>query len=307
MRELSILIPARNEEFLERTIEDIFSHIEGKTEVLVALDNWPDAPDIKGRPHLKVIRTKLGQRGATNALARLSEAKYVMKLDAHVTLSPGFDLAMMEDMQDDVTLVPALMNFRPYEWVCVNKHRRYQNKKPAQCDQCEETDLAKDIIWQIVPKPFMTDFYLDTDLIFQYCLQQSPTLLNETMAIQGSGFMMTRDKYWELDICGEEFGSWGQQGAEVALKTWLSGGKVLATKKAFMGHWFRQMDEFPYQRDMDQVAHANTHCKELFLTNSWPKQKRSLQSLVRQFNYPGDWSEPRLAELVSPLNKLGVV
>ncbi len=50
--------------------------------------------------------------------------------------------------------------------------------------------------------------------------------LVETMSLQGSCFMMTRKKYWELDICSEDFNSWGQQGVEVACKTWLSGGKV---------------------------------------------------------------------------------
>ena len=40
--DLSILIPARNEMFLKNTIEDIFTNIEGKTEVIAILDgNWP--------------------------------------------------------------------------------------------------------------------------------------------------------------------------------------------------------------------------------------------------------------------------
>jgi len=33
------------------------------------------------------------------------------------------------------------------------------------------------------------------------------------------------------NICDEEFGSWGSQGLEVAIKTWLSGGKVMVSHK----------------------------------------------------------------------------
>ena len=35
LMDLSILIPARNEIFLTRTIQDILEHVEGNTEVIV--------------------------------------------------------------------------------------------------------------------------------------------------------------------------------------------------------------------------------------------------------------------------------
>ena len=38
--DLSILIPARNEEFLNRTVQDILENIEGNTEVIVVLDGY---------------------------------------------------------------------------------------------------------------------------------------------------------------------------------------------------------------------------------------------------------------------------
>ena len=43
--DLSILIPARNEMFLARTIEDILTNIEGNTEIIAILDGcWADPP-----------------------------------------------------------------------------------------------------------------------------------------------------------------------------------------------------------------------------------------------------------------------
>ena len=38
MKDLSILIPARNEQFLKRTIDDILENIEADTEIIAVLD-----------------------------------------------------------------------------------------------------------------------------------------------------------------------------------------------------------------------------------------------------------------------------
>jgi hypothetical protein len=80
--------------------------------------------------------------------------------------------------------------------------------------------------------------------------------------------MLTRDKYWELNICDEEtFGSWGSQGIEVAVKTWLSGGRVLVNHRTYYAHMFRTQGgdfSFPYQISGRQVAAAKAQAKEVF-------------------------------------------
>lgn len=289
MKDLSILIPARNEEFLIQTIDDIFRHKEGNTEVLVGLDGWDC--DIEPREDLTIIKVDnlIGQRAMMNKLAGLSDAKYVMKVDAHCSFSQGFDVALMEDCADDVTIVPVLLNLYAYDWMCRNGHKQYQGVKPKVCERCGDKKWIKSLVWRVIPRPVCQSFLLDKDLVFQYAPIQPEETIIETMAIQGSGFMLTREKYWELGIADEEFGSWGQQGAEVSLKTWLSGGRVLCSRKAFMGHLFRTTDDFPYKRDMKQVDHANAYCKELFLNNKWDKQTRPIEWLIEKFDYPCDW------------------
>ena len=47
MRDLSVLIPARNELFLKPTVEDVLSHAHADTEIIVIADGgWP----IEGLP-----------------------------------------------------------------------------------------------------------------------------------------------------------------------------------------------------------------------------------------------------------------
>lgn len=298
MAKLSILIPARQEEFLQRTLDDVFEKITGDTEVIVALDNWDDPPQLKPNDKLRVITTKAGQRGATNALARLSESKYVMKLDAHVCMSKGFDERMMEDMQNDTVIVPALANLHAYNWVCEKGHRNPQGKI-EKCNQCEATEFRKEVVWQIVHKPLRSNFYFDTALHFQYSKDDVVGLVTETMSIQGSCFMANRDKYFELNLCDEAFGSWGQQGTEVACKTWLSGGRVLATKKAFYGHQFRVTEGFPYENPVPKILETQVYSRNLFLKNNWLLQKKPIQWLIEKFEYQGDWTKDKVKELCS--------
>ena len=100
MADLSILIPARNEEFLARTVADILEHIEGDTEIIAVLDGaWADPPvPDDDRVNLIHHSQSVGQRAATNEAARMSEARYVMKVDAHCAFDQGFDVKMMDAM-----------------------------------------------------------------------------------------------------------------------------------------------------------------------------------------------------------------
>src|SRR3990167_4497085 len=253
---LSILIPARNEEFLQKTIDDVFEHSETDTQVLVGLDGWHTK--IKKRPNLRIFRksSPIGQRAMQNYLARQSNAKFLMKLDAHCSLSQGFDKAMIEIMEanPNIVLVPALGNLHVYDWLCPKSHRTYQGKVDK-CSQCDSTKLVKDLVWKIESKLY-SDFYFDKDLIFQFGDVDNFEMLHETKAIQGSGFLVSRKNYFDWNLCDESWGSWGQAGIEMILKVWNNGSRVMCTRKAFMGHMFRKIDEFPYERDDKQIARA---------------------------------------------------
>lgn len=305
MSELSILIPARNEPFLQKTVEDILEHMEGDTEVLVGLDGylpeWVRPIDLNPVYESAIkyfhLKDSIGQRAMTNHLARLSTAKYLMKTDAHCSFSQGFDVEMMKDMQENRTLIPVLLNLHVYDWVCPAGHRTYQGKVDK-CSQCDNRDLRQEMVWEPKHRPILSNFAFDSNMVFQHIAEQSPEALNETMCIQGCGWMVTREKYWELDLSGEEFGSWGSQGVEVSCKTWLSGGECVCTKNAYMGHLFRSEEEFPYQRDMKQVDHANAHARDLFLNSKWPKAQRKLSWLIEKFNYPCDWTPEKVKELI---------
>lgn len=298
--DLSILIPARNEMFLSRTVEGLLKNKRGKTEILVGLDGeWAD-PQINDHPDVRIVHygISIGQRAMTNQSARLSTAKYVMKLDAHCDVDEGFDVKMMEDMEDDMTMVPVMRNLHAFDWVCPNGHRRYQGPSGV-CIECGKP-THRDILWKAKESPRSTSFRFDKTLHFQYFGQYkkiqdaSGSHLVETMSLQGSCFMLTRQKYWELNICDEAHGSWGQQGVEVALKTWLSGGRVICNKKTWYAHMFRTQGGdfgFPYRLSGNQVEKARKYSRDLWLNDKWDKAIHPLSWLIDKFAPVPDWGD----------------
>lgn len=257
---LDIIIPARNEMFLSQTVEDILKNKRGATRILVGLDGaWAD-PVIKDHPDVTVLHytESIGQRAISNQLARLSTAKFVMKCDAHCSFDEGFDVKMMNRMQDNYTMVPVMRNLWAFDWKCYGCGiRTYQGPTPEKC-KCGSKNIKRKMIWKGKDNPQSTSYCFDSEPHFQYFKEWTKTNeyqeqlksgLTETMSLQGSCFMMTRDKYWELNICDEEFGSWGSQGIEVAVKTWQSGGKVLVNHDTWYAHMFRTQGGdfgFPY-------------------------------------------------------------
>lgn len=304
MPDLSILIPARNEMFLVNTINDILQHMRGDTEILVGLDGEWSEDSIEDNPRVKIVYVpqSIGQRAMTNLLCRISKAKYVMKLDAHCSLDEGFDVKMVEAFRelpdgDSVTMVPAMSNLHAFDWVCPDGHRRYQGPS-GPCEECGK-ETHRDIIWKRNRKrPISTSYRFDNTLHFQYfpeLKRRQIGELPETMSIQGSCFMLTRDKYWELNICDEEFGSWGQQGVEVACKTWLSGGRVVCNTRTMYLHLFRTQGKdfgFPYHNPVEKIEHARQYSRELFMNNKWPQAIHSFEWLIEKFAPVPGWHDP---------------
>ncbi len=320
MKDISVVIPASNPNgiFIIKTIESILNNIQADTEVIVVYNGaWPDPviPQYKRSDLVTLVHytEKIGQRAAINAGVRLSKAKYILKCDAHCAFDNGFDIKMLEAFKitgDNVTMVPVMKNLHAFDWVCPNGHRRYQGPSgPCQArlpdgQECGK-ETQRDILWNAKPSPNSISYCFDSTPHFQYFGEyakrpESQGDITETMSLQGSCWMLTRDKYWELGVCDENFGSWGSQGIEVACKTWLSGGRVLVNKKTWYAHMFRtQGGDFSFSHPIsrDDVEHAKSFARNLFFNNQWPLQKRPLSWLVEKFWPVKGWTEEDLKKL----------
>lgn len=300
--DLSVIIPARNEEWIVDTIEDVLKNMRGDTEVIAILDGyWPD-PAIKDNPRVKIIHhtESIGQRQATNEGVRLSEAKYIMKLDAHCGLDEGFDVKMMNEMQYDWTMIPRMYNFHVFDWKCMKcGDRRYMGPIPTSCPKCDNTnDFKKKKIW----KPRLSrrsDFMrFDNTLHFQYWKQQERQEqykgeLADQMCCIGACWMMDRKRYWELGGMDEGHGSWGQMGVEIACKTWLSGGRQVVNKKTWFSHMFRTQSGFGFPYPNPGTG-ARKYSRKMWFNNRWPGQVHKLSWLLEKFWPIPGWEDKDL-------------
>jgi len=288
--------------FLAKTIENILENMQGDTEIIAVLDGaWADPP-IKDHPQVNLIYhpVSVGQRAATNDAAKIARGKYVMKLDAHCAVGPGFDVILVKDMQPEYTIVPLMHNLHAFDWVCKCGWRKYQGPTPDKCPECGG-EVEREIIWKPKPSPKSTAMRFDSDLHFQYWSgykSKQKGELVETMSLLGACWMLERERYFELNICDEAHGSWGQQGTEVACKTWLSGGKLLCNKKTWFAHMFRTQGGdfgFPYKLRGKDVKKARDYSKSIWRADKpdemplWDKAIHPLSWLIKRFAPVPGW------------------
>lgn len=301
--DLSILIPARNEMFLYKTVDNILETIEGDTEIIIVADgNWP-IPPVKDDPRVKMIyhSKSIGQRAATNEAAKLSFAKFIMKCDAHCSFDKGFDVKLMQDCQHDWTMVPRQYNLHAFDWVCKCGNRKYQGPTPDKCEKCGEK-MEREILWERRPHTSNDFFYFDKELHFQYWNDYKERVskkeeLVETMSLLGACWMMHRDRFWELDGCDEAHGSWGQMGTEIACKTWLSGGRLIVSRKTWFAHMFRtQGGDFGFPYPNPGVRAARNRSQELWVKNKWDKTKYPLSWLIDKFAPVPTWEKKEVTK-----------
>ena len=301
MTELSVLIASRSEMFLSRTIQDVLANAEGDTEVIAILDGQWAEPPIPDNPRVTLVYhpESIGQRAAINEAAKLSSAKYIMKLDAHCTVDHGFDTKLMADCEPDWTVIPRSYNLHAFDWQCQKcGNRTYQGPKPVECKKCDNTtEFEMVVMWKPRLHKRLDFAYFDKELrynpnwrVYEKRPQAQGDIV-DVMCSVGACWFMHRDRYWEMGGLDENHGSWGQCGVEIACKSWLSGGRQVVNKKTWYSHLYRTQPGFgfPYRQSGQQVEHARAYSRQLWMENKWEKAVKPLSWLIDKFSPVPGW------------------
>lgn len=272
---VSIIIPARNEEYLEKTIRNILENATGEIEVIAMLDGYIPDPQIvidDDRVQFHYLPESIGQRAAINEGVRRSTGEFIMKLDAHCALAKGFDEVLSTQCGKDILMVPRMYNLDVENWQ-PKWHKRTDYMLIENVDGCPRMAYFDHSPYRHQP---------DNNL-----------MIDETMCILGACFFMDKETYWKWGGCDERHGGWGQQGVEMACKAWLSGGKLLVNKNTWFAHYFRggSGPGFPYPLSGKDVDIARAHSIDLWLNNKWELQKYSFKWLLNKFGYTDTWEE----------------
>jgi cephalosporin hydroxylase len=270
---LTVIIPARNEEHLERTIINVLANSRGETNIIVVLDGYLPDPQIHtgdARVTFLHFPESIGQRQAINEAARRTTSKYIMKLDAHCAVDIGFDVELMEAAEVlgyNVTQVPRMYNldidtFLPK----IHKLTDYMY-----IGLRENGELR-------------AEYYTGSEYKRKH---RNDKKIDDIMCCMGPCFFIEREYFWETGGCDESHGGWGSQGIEVACKAWLSGGRLVVNKNTWFAHWFRGHIGFPYPLSGRTVEDARKYSKDLWLNNKWEKAILPFQFMLDKFKPPG--------------------
>lgn len=310
----SVLIPARNEIFLQRTIDDVLDNARGDTEVIAVCDGYK--PDLRERKGLRIIHneTAIGQRQATNQAARESNAKFIMKLDAHCSVDEGFDVKLASHCEYDWTVLPAMRHLEAFRWVCSCGQTFPQGPEP----NCHEVTM--EVLWRVRPGRVTEFMFIDPELRARYfdgpAKREYPWTdhyakhaagdICDVMVGMGPGWFMHRDRYWELGGMDESHGSWGQMGVEIALKAWLSGGRHVVNRTTWFSHLFRTKPGFswPYKITDAEIDKARAYSKDLWLNDKWPMAKRPFRWVIDKFAPVPGWKAQKPAAVGDALTVL---
>jgi len=217
---LSVIIPSYKDPLLFKTIESILENSEGEIEIIVVLDGyWPTAPMIQDdRVRFIHLGGNRGMKEAINAGVAVSTGEFIMRTDEHCSFGKGFDVILTKDCQPN--------------WIVTA--RRYF------------LDPEK---WEVMDIPYIDYEQLVTQTIgnakkytgfpwTQRTKKRADKMIDETMAMQGSMWVMTRS-WWDKvigNLISGPYGTHYQDQHEMIFKTWKAGGKMMLNKNTWFAH-----------------------------------------------------------------------
>ena len=298
MSKVSILIPARGEtpQNLGRTLDSIWNNATGDYEVIVGFDgsiNYPLVQDQWPKMDISVVAFPrvVGIKTNINALASMATGKYLYKSDAHCAFGKGFDEILKADMQDDWIMMPRF-KILTSDWQIQKKNGEVEFYDYFYLC-CPFTDPRGFRFKAGGHWPERTKERLNGH---PEALLESHPHLDETPQIHGSGWMMTRDYYFDtlhgfpnIDPHGH-----AQEPIWLALKAWLAGGKVIVNKKTWYAHMHQQGNKRGYHMDRAQENRSYKLAADFFVGDTWFEgKKHNLEWFVDKFmpmpTWPDDW------------------
>lgn len=289
---LSIIIPTYHEPYLNQTIESLLKNAERDIEIIPVLDGWkPDIP-LPQDSRVKILHLEQnnGARGATNKGIAASIGEFIMKIDAHSAIGPGFDKVLCESCAENWLMVP-----RKYTLDIDNWQPDY--KRPM----VDYTYLSFPI-----ESSWGFGFYARDWIRKRWERSGDPKYdIDDIMTLQASCWVANRkyfmDHIYPLDDRSETYGSIAQDQQELALKYWLKDGEVKINKKTWHAHlgkrWYHYSKRVfvrTHKKDA-QYLKGNTWGTWHWLNNEEPGIIHPFSWYIEKFwpvpEWPDNWQE----------------
>lgn len=292
---LSVVIPSRSQQYLQKTIDDLLAKAEGEIEIIVTLDGyWPD-PLIKDDPRVVIIHQGMqhdnkGMRAGINTAIDVARGEYVMKIDEHCMVDQGFDLKLIADHQDDWVVIPRRYRLEPETWEIIE-------------------DGRPPIDYMYLTNPFVRPedvlYGLHGAIWRERHHENSAIEIDDTMSWQGSCSFFKKS-YWEKlfpeGLDDANYGTFTQEAQEIGNKVWLSGGRLVVNKRTWYAHYHKGkrgkglgFSNAQYRAHQAMTEKGRIYCIDYWLNNRWEKRIHDFEWLLEKFwpvpTWPDDWRE----------------
>ncbi len=282
---VSIIIPSRNEKYLSKTIDDIYSKATEDIEVIVVLDGPTQYP-VTSYSDVKVIDNPepIGIRPSINQAVKASTGDYILKVDAHCMFGWEFDKKLREDCDDN--------------WITVA--RRYT----LDLDRWERCPRAVDYYYLSCPWTHPKRYMMQScPWISRTEERMNTNPIDDLMCFQGSLWFMSK-KHWDwlggLTVGKEVYA----EHHELSMKTWLGGGRVVINKNVWYSHpkkpvsgyhmSMRQVYEDHYTSAMYWIHNeweGQVHDYDWLIDKFWPLPTEHNRHRIEKYFWPEDWKK----------------
>ncbi len=279
---LTVIIPSKTERFLQRTIQDFLEKATGDIEILPVLDGYTLPPEeIVTDPRVRYIHLPSSyhsqKRHGINKAVSESKGEYIMSLDAHCMMAPGFDVQLINDHEFNWVQIPRRNRLDAEHW-CLQ----------PQSDNRPPIDYEYFMFGQLLKDQALHGFKWDARTIERWDIP-----VDDTIEFQGSCWFMTKDWFNEMGFMKiEGYTGWGQEAEEISLTTWKNGGAVKTNKNT----WYAHLHKGAFYGRMYHLSRDENRRSYAYSYNLWIKEnKEFFISLVERFmpmpGWPENWKD----------------
>lgn len=275
---LSVILPARNERYLETTICSLRSSCNNDIEIIVVLDGETDYHDNIDADKIIYNPIPEGIRHSINAAVEESHGDCLLKLDAHCIVGESFDKIIKQDYQENSIVVA----------------RRYT----LDLESMKPIPRIVDYFYLSCPWTYPRGFhFMQSCPWISRTEERMDTSIDELMCFQGSMWFMSRNHWDWLGGLRDDL-SFAEH-HELSMKTWLMGGNVIINKNTWYAHPRERVSG--YRMDMNVVYRDHEKSADYWIDAKfahdfgwlidkfWPLPTASKHHRLEKYHWPEDW------------------
>ncbi len=318
---VSIIIPARNERYLQQTIDDLLAKAAGDVEIIPVLDGLLSDgtfQPVREDPRVKPLRKPKaeGMRPAINDAVQLATGTYLLKADAHCIFAPGYDAVLKADCDADWLVVPTRHSIDIASW----------------------TVSRRDYNYSVLTYPYLPSMYgsglhavtFDQGINKAVNAQRADRPIDDLLSFQGSCWFQHRSNFLRLGpLVSTHYGPFYQECQEIGGRQWATGGRCVINKRTSYGHMHKGKAHQGadgrigrgFLLSLHEKRRAEAYATDFWIHDRWPGTTLPFVALIERFwwliaqmqdpryAWPADWRDfegHRLAFETRPADQIPV-